>query len=98
MTSQHALPAISVSPDLEGWHIDETAPSGRDAKLSWEVIRDNSIPTYRIDLVPGYAEIMDALQARPSWTPGTQTRGRKSRGPQSDLFPQVHFMKDLSST
>lgn len=42
---------------------DEEAPPGRgDAKFSWEVIRDNSIFTYRIDLVPAYAEIMAALQ------------------------------------
>lgn len=40
----------------------EEAPPGRDAKFSWEVIRDNSIFTYRIDLVPAYAEVMAALQ------------------------------------
>ncbi|CAM9323109.1 unnamed protein product, partial [Ectocarpus sp. 12 AP-2014] len=43
---------------------EEEAPPGRgDAKFSWEVIRDNSIFTYRIDLVPAYAEVMAALQA-----------------------------------
>lgn len=42
----------------------EEAPPGRDAKFSWEVIRDNSIFTYRIDLVPAYAEVMAALQVR----------------------------------
>lgn len=48
----------------KGWDIDEeVAPEGRDAKFSWEVIRDNSVFTYRIDLVPGYAEIMAALKA-----------------------------------
>lgn len=41
---------------------DEEPPPGRDAKFSWEVIRDNSIFTYRIDLVPAYAEVMAALQ------------------------------------
>lgn len=43
---------------------EEEAPPGRgDAKFSWEVIRDNSVFTYRIDLVPAYAEVMAALQA-----------------------------------
>ncbi|CAM9423368.1 unnamed protein product, partial [Scytosiphon promiscuus] len=47
-----------------GWDMDEEEPpAGRgDAKFSWEVIRDNSIFTYRIDLVPAYAEVMAALQ------------------------------------
>lgn len=40
----------------------EEAPPGRDAKFSWEVIRDNSVFTYRIDLVPAYAEVMAALK------------------------------------
>lgn len=43
---------------------DDEPPLGRDAKFSWEVIRDNSVFTYRIDLVPAYAEVMAALQAR----------------------------------
>eukprot|EP00903_Cladosiphon_okamuranus_P010786 g10192.t1 len=47
----------------KGWDMDDTEPPpGRDAKFSWEVIRDNSIFTYRIDLVPAYAEVMAALQ------------------------------------
>eukprot|EP00904_Undaria_pinnatifida_P003525 jgi/Undpi1/13173/HiC_scaffold_8.g02835.m1 len=48
----------------KGWDMDEEdVPPGRgDAKFSWEVIRDNSIFTYRIDLVPAYAEVMAALQ------------------------------------
>lgn len=49
---------------LQGWDMDEEAPpADRDAKFSWEVIRDNSVFTYRIDLVPGYSEIMGALKA-----------------------------------
>lgn len=48
---------------LKGWDMDDDEPPpGRDAKFSWEVIRDNSIFTYRIDLVPAYAEVMAALQ------------------------------------
>lgn len=48
----------------QGWAMDEEAPpAGRDAKFSWEVIRDNSVFTYRIYLVPAYAEIMAAIQA-----------------------------------
>lgn len=44
---------------------EEEPPAGRgDAKFSWEVIRDNSIFTYRIDLVPAYAEVMAALQVK----------------------------------
>ncbi|CAM9208586.1 unnamed protein product [Hapterophycus canaliculatus] len=48
----------------KGWDMDEEEPpEGRgDAKFSWEVIRDNSVFTYRIDLVPAYAEVMAALQ------------------------------------
>lgn len=52
-------------PEIKGWDMDdEEPPQGRDAKFSWEVIRDNSIFTYRIDLVPAYAEVMAALQVR----------------------------------
>lgn len=56
---------FTQNASLKGWDMDEEAvPPGRgDAKFSWEVIRDNSIFTYRIDLVPAYAEIMAALKA-----------------------------------
>ncbi|CAM9192623.1 unnamed protein product, partial [Discosporangium mesarthrocarpum] len=46
----------------KGWDLDQEHLTGRDAKFSWEVIADNSVFTYRIDLVPGYAEIIGALK------------------------------------
>ncbi|CAM9435053.1 unnamed protein product [Ectocarpus fasciculatus] len=48
---------------------EEEAPPGRgDAKFSWEVIRDNSVFTYRIDLVPAYAETIVPCRRKNAYT------------------------------
>lgn len=70
---------------------DAEPPPGRDAKFSWEVIRDNSVFTYRIDLVPAYAEVMAALQAR-------ETDGKRVASRVDDILHTTHAADRCSST
>ncbi|CAM9399725.1 unnamed protein product, partial [Phaeothamnion confervicola] len=71
LTTQEKVEGWMVShlPDgtdvkKKGWSINDTTvqPTGRDAKFSWEVVADNGICTFRMEQVPGYAEIVAAIK------------------------------------